>query len=835
MLSEREELEMIQLLEQEQAAQARDSLAVYSGMMLGFDQAAHHLLLIEALEEIERGELDLLLVNMPPGSAKSLYGSVCFPAWYMGRNPAKAIIGAANTAELADGFGRKARNLVGSPDHQRAFPDSLLAGDNAAASRWATTKGGEYFGTGVGGTITGRRADCLTGKSVVLTSGGFKRIEQIDVSSSPCYVLSYEKSKHRTVYRRVAAVVRRNASEYFRIHTAAGHVVEATGNHRIYVGGIWKEAAAIVAGDVLLRALPEAAPGAGLRNGKEGAQGRHEVLLQPIVRNSREQCCARHGSAARVQGMQEADAAEGQEPYVLGRLPECYCQGARLSDEDGAASELRSLREDLPTNEQCDPFEVLFDALQERCSFALAIGGEQSELATRHRPEPLSGWQRGEVQGCEEGGVGAGRECLRGLQGDDGLAGASHRHGQHAQCDGQFGDAMWAVPLGAAWGGSGEAAEDVVSMVERVCEDTFVYDIEVEGTHNFFADGVLVHNCAIIDDPVKSREEADSELIREKQWKWWKDDLQTRLKPNAGVVVIMTRWHEDDLGGRILKDLKERNSSARVRVLKVAMEALAGDPLGRPLGAPLWPEWFTPLMLESAKSEPRTWSALYQQEPRPEGGGEFKEEWLCYYQRQPSATNRVILVDPSSGKKNKRKKAGNDYTSMWVVGVGPDGNDYVIDGIRDRLNLAQRTEALFTLVRRHRPAAVGYEEYGLQADIEHIKIEMERQQYRFRIVTLGGSVNKEDRIRGMIPSFQKGMTWMPRSMIRQMADGVQRDVMEAFRDEYLAFPVGAHDDAMDCLARKEEPEMRKYLLAPQQQERTPAVQSWEPLDDEMNM
>ena len=495
-----EEMEMIALLEQEQAVQARDHLSVYAGMQTGFGQAEHHLLLCDSLEEVERGEVDILMVNMPPGSAKSTYGSVVFPAWFMGRNPRKTVLLAANTGELADDFGRKSRNLVGKPEHVRSFPGSILAADNAAAGRWATAAGGQYYGAGVGGTIAGRRAD-----------------------------------------------------------------------------------------------------------------------------------------------------------------------------------------------------------------------------------------------------------------------------------------------------------------------------------------------LAIIDDPVKSREEADSETIREKQWKWFKDDLMTRLKPNAGLVIIMTRWHEDDLGGRLLADLKERNSSARVKIIKVAMEALEGDPLGRPVGAPLWPEWFTPLMLETAKSEPRTWSALYQQEPRPEGGGEFKEEWLCYYQRQPSATNKVILVDPSSGKKNKRKKAGNDYTSMWVVGVGPDGNDYVIDGIRDRLNLAQRTEALFTLVRRHRPAAVGYEEYGLQADIEHIKIEMERQQYRFRIVTLGGSVNKEDRIRGMIPSFQKGMTWMPRSMIRQMADGVQRDVMEAFRDEYLAFPVGAHDDAMDCLARKEEPEMRKYLLAPQQQERTPAVQSWEPLDDEMNM
>lgn len=492
-LTAREELEMIDLLEQEEASRASKSLAAYAKMTLGFDQAAHHMLLIDALEEVERGELDVLIVCMPPGSAKSLYASVAFPAWYLGRNPHKCVIGASHTQELAERFGRRARNLVGSPEHARAFPNCSLAADSAAAGRWETNKGGEYFAAGVGGSVTGRRADL----------------------------------------------------------------------------------------------------------------------------------------------------------------------------------------------------------------------------------------------GC-------------------------------------------------------------------------------------------------IDDPVKSREDADSETIRDKQWAWWRDDMSTRLKPGAAIVLIMTRWHEDDLGGRMIADLKKSN--LRYKILSVAMEALEDDPLGRPLGAPLWPEWFTPQMVEMAKREPRTWSALYQQQPRPIGGGEFKVEWLSYWARQPAATNKIILVDPASGKYRTR----GDYTSMWVVGCGPDGNDYVIDGLRDRLNLQERTDALFKLVRRHKPAAVGYEQYGLQADIEHIKIEQENQQYRFRIVELGGGLKKEDRIRRLIPSFQQGRTWMPRSMIRQMASGHQQDIMEDFKDEYLSFPVGSHDDALDCLARKEEAEMRKYLIAPQAQDNYQDEQQWRPLSEEFN-
>jgi hypothetical protein len=333
-------------------------------------------------------------------------------------------------------------------------------------------------------------------------------------------------------------------------------------------------------------------------------------------------------------------------------------------------------------------------------------------------------------------------------------------------------------------------------------------------------------DLAIIDDPVKSREDADSETIREKQWAWWRDDMTTRLKPGAAVVLIMTRWHEDDLAGRMIADLQA--SSQRVRILSLPMEARENDELGRQIGEPLWPEWFTPQMLETAKREPRTWSALYQQEPRPIGGGEFKAEWLEYWTRPPATSNKVILVDPSSGKSRTR----GDYTSMWVVGCGPDGNDYVLDGLRDRLNLTERTDALFSLVRRHKPSAVGYEQYGLQADIEHIKIEQERQQYRFRIIELGGGIKKEDRIRRLIPSYQQGKTWMPRSMVRALSSGMQYDVMDDFRNELLSFPVGAHDDAIDCLARKEEPEMRKFLTAPKRESGEAFIEDFAMLDKE---
>lgn len=120
-------------------------------------------------------------------------------------------------------------------------------------------------------------------------------------------------------------------------------------------------------------------------------------------------------------------------------------------------------------------------------------------------------------------------------------------------------------------------------------------------------------DLAIIDDPIRSREDADSETIRDKQWEWYKFDLGTRLKPDAAVILIQTRWHEDDLAGRLLATEGER-----WRVVSLPMEAEHDDALGRAPGEPLWPEWFNDQMRTDAKRDARLWSALYQQRPSPD-------------------------------------------------------------------------------------------------------------------------------------------------------------------------------------------------------------------------
>jgi predicted phage terminase large subunit-like protein len=143
-------------------ALARTDLACYCAIAWHrFELAHHHRLIIDQLERIERGEIDRLILTMPPRHGKSLLASQLFPAWYLGRHPDRSIIAASYAAELATDFGRKVRNHVTEPLFSRIFPNARLAGDSAAAHRFSLLAGGAYYAVGAGGPITGRGAELL--------------------------------------------------------------------------------------------------------------------------------------------------------------------------------------------------------------------------------------------------------------------------------------------------------------------------------------------------------------------------------------------------------------------------------------------------------------------------------------------------------------------------------------------------------------------------------------------------------------------------------------------------------------------------------------------------
>ena len=130
-------------------------------MWPAFINGSHHKIMADAFQDVVDGKLKRLIINMPPRHTKSEFASYLLPAWFLGKFPGKKVIQTAHTAELAVGFGRKVRNLVGDKDFQNVFGDVKLQSDSKAAGRWNTNKGGEYFAIGVGGAVTGKGADLL--------------------------------------------------------------------------------------------------------------------------------------------------------------------------------------------------------------------------------------------------------------------------------------------------------------------------------------------------------------------------------------------------------------------------------------------------------------------------------------------------------------------------------------------------------------------------------------------------------------------------------------------------------------------------------------------------
>jgi hypothetical protein len=140
----------------------RDDLACYAAAMWpAFKLAAHHQLIVERLEAVERGEITRLMISLPPRHGKSLLASQIFPGWYLGRHPDREIISATYRQELSDHFGRRVRNMVSDPLHLAIFPEFRLANDVASMHQFSTMAGGSYYAVGRGGAITGRGADLL--------------------------------------------------------------------------------------------------------------------------------------------------------------------------------------------------------------------------------------------------------------------------------------------------------------------------------------------------------------------------------------------------------------------------------------------------------------------------------------------------------------------------------------------------------------------------------------------------------------------------------------------------------------------------------------------------
>lgn len=288
-------------------------------------------------------------------------------------------------------------------------------------------------------------------------------------------------------------------------------------------------------------------------------------------------------------------------------------------------------------------------------------------------------------------------------------------------------------------------------------------------------------DLGLIDDPIKTREEADSDRVRQKHWEWYLNDFLTRLKPGAKQILIQTRWHEDDLGGRIL----ERESN-RWKVVKLPMLATANDPLNRKQGERLWPQWFTEEMIKTAKMDTRSWNALYQQEPVPDEGDYFRKDNFSEYGSLPDNLRYYGASDLAV------TEGAGDYTEHGIFGVDQNMNVYVVDWWRGQTQSDTWIEKWCDLIIQHKPLIWFSEAGAIRRAIEpFLQRRMSERGAYCRIEWMASIHDKEVRARAIqaLASI-KAIMW-PKFHAPWRAE---------VEKQLLQFPSGKYDDAVDVFS-----------------------------------
>lgn len=282
----------------------------------------------------------------------------------------------------------------------------------------------------------------------------------------------------------------------------------------------------------------------------------------------------------------------------------------------------------------------------------------------------------------------------------------------------------------------------------------------------------------LIDDPVKNREEAESEIIRKKTKDWYTSTAYTRLMPGGRIVIIQTRWHEDDLCGWLLQEHQHEGW------VVLNLPAINDN------DEALWPEQYDLDALRRIQRAlpPRDWSALYQQAPSPESGDYFKREWIHTVpaaQIPPRASMSIY-----GGSDYAVTADGGDYTVHAVVGISPEGRMYLLDLWRQQASSDMWVDAFCALVRKWGPIGWAEETGQIKSGVGPflIKRMIDTKSYvaREQFPTRGDKAVRAQSIRG-------------RMALQGLYISEDATFLADLISEMMSFPVGVHDDQVDAL------------------------------------
>ncbi|GAN11064.1 phage terminase, large subunit [Mucor ambiguus] len=311
-------------------------------------------------------------------------------------------------------------------------------------------------------------------------------------------------------------------------------------------------------------------------------------------------------------------------------------------------------------------------------------------------------------------------------------------------------------------------------------------DWDIDGTRGgMISRGILAGvtgegaDLMIIDDPIKNREEADSQVYRDKMWGEWIDSFSTRLHPGAICIFIMTRWHEDDLIGRLRNP--EYGQPVPMNMINLPLEAEEGDLLGRDPGEPLWPERYSYNFIESRKRYPSSFNALYQGSPTSQEGNMLKRHWWKYYDVLPPIASKLISVDAAF-----KDSDDSDYVVIQVWGKN-QANMYLIDQVRAKMNFMATVQSIRNIHAKH-PDAL----WKLVEDKANGSAIISTLHSQIGgIIPVNPEGGKIARVNAVSAFIESGNVFIPR----------QAEWIHDFVEEAASFPNGKHDDQVDAMSQ----------------------------------
>lgn len=746
---------MVDELEERQfVAKCHDDLIEFTlHMMPNYIIGTHHRILSGKLSEIEQGVLTRLCVNIAPRHGKSQLVSTMYPAWFLGRNPSAKVMLVSHTADLAVDFGRKVRDLIDSDEYQRIFPGVRLSKDNKSAGRWTTTAGGEAFCCGIGAKLAGRGADllliddphseqdvlngnfevfekayawfaygartrlmpggrvaiiqCMTGDTPVrLSDGSEKPLSAIRPGDE---VATWDNGELSTA--RVLNHTSNGLDNVFTIRTTS-HTVKANERHPFLVqrdnGDVeWVRVKNLRVGDSLV-SLKDANAPVELKPNRASAEHVNQKTLG--IENTLTLHTALWGTTVNIR--EKLAFWMG----VANLLPQRVCVQSTITKRIG-----KKVGGDLPHNRPAT--DTLNTGTESRWKSIIRCWASKvvSALSVKN---PL------QAKTLEHIGMGS---CV--------LTTAMTQATSEPYCattvtspsDIQKHDELHSQSLNTSRFTLTKITSIEASGVEEV------FDVQIDRTENFIANGLVSHN---------------------------------------------TRWHMDDLTGRVVRDMAMNPDTDQYEVIEFPAILHEGEDEEKAL----WPEFFDLKALKQIKAGMPTfqWNAQYQQNPTGETAAVVKREWWKYWTKEtPPDCEYIIMSLDSAAETNNRA----DYTALttWGVFLNEHEDRYeiiLLNSVKKRFEFPELKDAAYEHYNEWEPDCfiVEKKSSGVALYQEMRRMGLPVQEY----TPHRGTGDKLARLNSVADIIRSGMVWVP-----------QTRWAEELVEEVASFPFASNDDLVD--------------------------------------